>query len=522
MHVDDGERTDTSVNADPTGLKQFVTESRMCAVRFQCMWIFSAGLLVSGCAVKLDPMTTQSTTAFGNERLLRSTAHQEPITGSIDLYEAMARALKYNLDTKVEIMKAALKTRELDLTSYTALPKLVASSGFAGRNEADASTAATRDDSVQTADMTFSWNILDFGLSYVRAQQAANEVLIQEEMKRKIVNKVIEDVRTAYWRAVSYQRLTTRMRALENRVARALKDTRALSSGGESSPLVALTYERELIQVKREVELLEGELKVAKSQLAALINVAPDTEFVLSVPNRRSTKLNLPGGVSELYKMAVANRPEMHEVALQLKINEKEVDAALLDLLPNFNLYAGANYDSNEFIATNDWISWGSKVSWNLMKFAAMPAVTKKIEAQDAALDARSLSVAMAVMTQVHISRARYLHLQKSYGTAAALSNVSQRILTQVKAETSAQRTSEQILIREEMNALLADAKLDMAYADLQNAYANVYASLGLDPFPSTLTTSESVSVMSSQLRQMWIDRSQDAKDAGVKTASVK
>lgn len=91
----------------------------------------------------------------------------------------------------------------------------------------------------------------------------------------------------------------------------------------------------------------------------------------------------------------------------------------------------------------------------------------------------------MAVMTQVHISRARYAHLKNSYSTAAALSNVSRRILTQVRTETDAQKTSEQMLIREEMNALLADAKPDMAYADLQNAYANIYALLGIDPFPA-------------------------------------
>ena len=95
------------------------------------------------------------------------------------------------------------------------------------------------------------------------------------------------------------------------------------------------------------------------------------------------------------------------------------------------------------------------------------------------------LSVAMAVMTQVNISRVRHAHLQKSYSTASSLSNVQHRILRQVRAETQADKTSQQLLIREEMNTLLSDAKADMAYADLQNAYANVYASLGINPVPA-------------------------------------
>ena len=42
---------------------------------------------------------------------------------------------------------------------------------------------------------------------------------------------------------------------------------------------------------------------------------------------------------------------------------------------------------------------------------------------------------------------------------------------------------SEQTLIREEMNTLVAEVKYDIAYAGLQNAFGNVYASMGLDPF---------------------------------------
>ena len=483
------------------------------------VWTIPAVLLATSCTVKTEPFSPEANATFANEKLLRTTANQEPIVGSIDLYQAMARALKYNLDTKVEIMQAGLKLREADLVTYSALPKLVSGAGYAGRNEPDASTPSTRDDSIYTADLTFSWNILDFGLSYVRAKQAADQALIQEEMKRRIVNKVIEDVRTAYWRAVSYQRLVGRMRALEGRVARALRDTRGLSSGGESSPLVALTYERELIEVKREVEMLEGELKVAKSQLAALMNVTPGTNFTMIVPKRTSAKLNVPDNMPEMFRIAVENRPEMREVAYRTRINEKEINAALLDILPGFNLYAGTNYDSNEFIATNDWLSWGAKVSFNLMKVAALPAVEKKIDAEKQVLDARALSVSMAIMTQVHISRTRYAHLKKSYGTAAALSNVSHRILKQVRSETEAQKTSEQILIREEMNALLADAKLDMAYADLQNAYANIYASLGVDPFPAGLTTKASVEQIAGQLRTLW---TADGGPARIELAAAK
>ena len=317
----------------------------------------AAGLLLAGCTVTPEPMTGGEHSQFGARKLAQATANQETISGPVTLYEAIARTLNYNLDTRVEIMEAALRTRELDLVHYSMLPNLVAASGYAGRNEGDPSTATTRDPDVFTSDLTFAWNILDFGLSYVRAKQAADEVLVQQEMKRKIVNRAIEDVRTAYWRAASYERLVTRMRSLEGQVAKALRESRQLSTGGETSPLLALTYERELIEIKREIETLEGELISAKSQLAALMNVTPNSKFTLRPPKATVAKLGLPSNPHELFAIAVANRPEMREVAYKLRINDKEMDAELLRLLPNFNIYAGANYDSNEFIASNDWIN---------------------------------------------------------------------------------------------------------------------------------------------------------------------
>ena len=64
-------------------------------------------------------------------------------------------------------------------------------------------------------------------------------------------------MRTAYWRAVSATRLRSRLASLEGRVHRALKDTRALVSKGDSSPLTALTYERELVEIQREIRKLD-------------------------------------------------------------------------------------------------------------------------------------------------------------------------------------------------------------------------------------------------------------------------
>lgn len=469
--------------------------------------LVTTALLLTGCVTSTKEFSATELQLVAGTIAQEAVADQTPVTAKIDLYEAMARAIKYNLDTKVESMEEALRISELDLRNYDVLPKLVASSGYTARGSVDGASTATRDRSYNDADLTFSWNILDFGLSYVRAKQAGDKVWIQREIKRKIVNRSTEDVRTAYWRAVTYDRLSGRMRTLSAKVKTALGETRSLAANGNTSPIAALSYERELLQIQRELEILLGQLQVAKSQLAALMNLLPNEQYNLVVPDRKPMNLGVSSDYKKLYMTALEIRPEMRQLAYELRINDRELDAQLLQLLPGLQLYAGTNFDSNSFLQESNWIGWGAKASWNMLRLFSIPSTKRTIEAQEDLLHARSMSVAMAIMTQVHVSRVRFLHAKREHGTATELAIVQRKLLSQVKAEQLAERTSTQVLLREEMNSIVTESKLDMVYADLQNAYANLYASLGVDPFPKGMSSTDELADMAAKLRTMWTAR---------------
>ena len=155
-------------------------------------------LLMTGCIVNPVPLTDSERSHVGAERLHAVTAGQEPVTGPIDLYQAIARGLLYNLDHRVEEMQTALRVSELTLANYQLLPGVVANSGYVARNNELGSSSlnlvtgqpnfgasTSQDRHLRTADLAFSWNILDFGLSYVRARQAADKALIAEEIDRR-------------------------------------------------------------------------------------------------------------------------------------------------------------------------------------------------------------------------------------------------------------------------------------------------------------------------------------------------
>ena len=444
----------------------------------------------------------------------------------------MARALKYNLDKKVELKEKALRMKSLDLASYKLLPDFVSNSGYVARSNysggnsqvlggtknkwfqnssslgaknVNSNTSSNRD--VFTQDITLSWHILDFGLSYVRAKQTADEVLIAEQVKRKVVNSTIEAVRSAYWRAVSSQRLIRKLRWLEGKVRRALGETRTLYKLKQTSPITALTYERELVGIKREIQKLEGSLTNARFQLAALMNIPPNTKYKLVQPSRslRNLRINVPA--RSMVSVAMRNRPEIIELLYKTRISEKETTAALLELLPGIQLYAGANFDSNSFLYNNNWLSMGAKASWNLMRLFQYPARKSVIQGKQELLDAQALSLTMAIMLEVHVSRARYLHARREFRTASEYLNVQRRLLRQIRSEAAANRVSQQTRLREEMNTLVAEAKRDIAYATVQNTYANVFASLGLDPHWSSFDETASVKSLANSLRRLWIER---------------
>ena len=464
---------------------------------------------LASCAVQPKPLTTGSVANFASDKLARVDANQEPISGKITLYEAMARAIKYNLDFKVELYNEVLARRSLDTAGLDALPKLVSKAGYIDRNNDSGSVSSTlfSDRNKYQGDISLSWNILDLGLSYVRAKQASDEVLVAEERRRKIINRVIEDVRTAYWRAVSADRLVAGLRRLESRVSKAFTNAKALEVEGDLSPLTALTYQRELVEIQKRIQTLDNDLSVAKMQLAALMNVRPGTYYQLAQPKRRLSRLNINMSADEMTLAALENRPEIRDIQYKLRINEQEVKKAFLKLLPSANIFVDGNYNSDSFLLNTSWVGWGSKATWNLIQLFKYPAEREKIRAKEDLLDQRALAISMAIITQVHVSRARYFHARKLFVTSARHLNIQKGILKQIRESAAAEQASEQTLIREEMNTLASRVNFDIAYASLQNAYANIFSSMGLDPYGAGLSGNESVSELTAGLRSLWVER---------------
>jgi len=252
---------------------------------------------------------------------------------------------------------------------------------------------------------------------------------------------------------------------------------------------------------------MHRELRLAKIQLAALMNLDPAEDYALVIPDRAVSSILFQMDPDEMVQNALWKRPEMREVSYRRRINKEETQIEMLKVFPNLRLFFGGNYDTNSFLFNNDWTAWGAHASWNLINVFNYGDRMDAVETQDRLLEKRALALSMAIMTQVYVSRARYDHFQRELDTAAQYHGIQSRILDQIRAGARAGRVSKQTLIREEMNTLVAQARYDIAYADLQNAFANIYASMGLDPFAADLRGDENVGDMAVSLKALWESR---------------
>lgn len=455
-----------------------------------------APLVLTACIVQSEPLTPAELASAAVSNQAPMAEEQEPVGNSIELAEAMARAVAYNLDRRVQQAEAVLKSRELASANLALLPGLVANAGYNGRNVVDASrstsittgrqsleTSTSQDRDINTADVALSWNLLDFGLSYVRAQQAADAALVSTELRRRVLVRLVEDVRSAYWRALASERLARNLVSLEGRARDALKQSREQVGKGLSLQ-AALGFQKEIYEVQDRLQTVEAEVLTAKAQLAALMNLPPGTPFRLVRPHRSVGTNRLPSS-PEMLRIALENQPDMRQALYEARMTKLDARAALLETLPGIGVVLGSNMTSNSYTLHQEWLRWGAQATWNVMKVFSLPVRLSTAEARGDLTQMKVKALAASIALQVVVSRQRYELAQRRLRTAADYRDIEEEILRQLLASATAARTGDQEIVREQMFQLLAQARYDVAVADVEAAWAAVQTTMGRDPFPA-------------------------------------
>jgi outer membrane protein TolC len=440
-------------------------------------------------------------------------AVQESIGHPLTLEEAFARALAYNLDQRVKMMEEAVAQNDLDLSRFDLLPKVIANAGYTSRSNVEASSSrsvltgqqslepsTSTDRYRRTADLSLSWNLLDFGVSYYNARQTADRRLIAKEQRRKAIQSLFQDVRRAFWRAASAQRLRGEVRNSIRAAERALESSRKLESEALRSPIDALRYQRALLDLLRQLESVQQQLDVSKTELAALINFPPGQNYTIAAPgNLQVKRLRMP--IRQMEEVALLRNPDLRESSYQVRITADEGRKALLRLLPGVSLNYGPNYDSNSFLVNNHWTSFAARMSGNLVSLLTLPDQMQRARNAEELAAMRRQALSIAVLAKVHIAYQQYLSAANEYRWSDQMARVDRRLYQQVLNRVSTDSQSELERVSAQASSVNSDLRRYQSYAEAQAALGRLYATLGLDPVPMELRSVD-IPELSSAIRK--------------------
>ena len=477
--------------------------------------LFICPVVTAACSIQPSSAGKAELSAFVSDKVARVGASQEPLDQPIDLQQAIARVLKYNLDRKVEGLNLALANKELHVATERSFPSLVAGSAYA-RRDADYALSSrstitgqqslepsiSQERSGLAADLSISWSILDFGLSYVRAQQAADAALIAAEMRRKTTVRLVGEVRNLYWRAVAHQRMTKALRRVRLLIEKAVPKGRPLIH----EDLPELEVRRAYLESLRDIRVVVDQLAVSKIQLANLLDAPPGTDLQLVEISHALPKLDELASRSKMIDVALHGRPEIKDILYRGRINVQEVNAALLELLPGLQLQVGENFDNNPFLSHHSWAGLSTRVGWNLVKLAQYPSRRDSIRLQGDVLDQKAVAMAAAVILQVDVGRIKLKHAVAHVRSADELLSLQKTILTKTRDRAGVGENAQPAIIQEEIRLLWASIRSDLSYAQLQSSVAALNAAMGVDSgdanFQDPLTPDKLASIFKSKSKQ--------------------
>ncbi|MBF0422880.1 MAG: TolC family protein [Magnetococcales bacterium] len=457
-------------------------------VRSLAVWVSFLGLM--GCSVTPDVLSFKDILSVLERDAASSPQEQIPVTAPLSLFEAVARAWKYNLDYRVRLLEKTVAETEVDLASHDQLPRLAANAGFDNRSRLD--MPGPQDLNQRSADLNMTWNVLDFGVSYFQAKQASDRLLIADENRRKLAHSQFQEVQTAFWRAVSAQQLHSRIEPVLADARRALVVANQVEQERLRPQLEMMRFQRELLDIVQQLETMREELASARDNLALLINIAPGTRLKLRMPDQDGMQLvPIRATLAEMEQLALRNRPELRVEIYQSRISAADTRKALLRLLPGLELTVSSHYDSNSFATNASWQNAGLQVAGNLLKLATFPTARHLAENQETLNQTRRLALQMAVISQVHVSYRKYLDASRKFADFSKISDVDRRIAENIALDAVENSQNRLDRIRAATRAIMSELQRNKAFADAQNALGMIFVSLGVDLLPKGQQTDD-------------------------------
>ena len=224
------------------------------------------------------------------------------ITKPIDMYMAMALALKYNYTRRLVSYRENLIKSNI---SPNSLPMVSEKLGYEN----------TTNSLAVPADLKVSWNVLDVSGLYYQNSLGNSEV-IAEEQNRKIINNIMLEARSLYWKALAAQRLIPVIDDMNEYLVHILDEInvhiKEAERFGESPSTDTLLKKRKYLENIKQLAELKRNFDTAQAEFSGFLGLHPSAEIKLAGSEYGNFAIpSLRARMKQLEWLALTNRPEL-------------------------------------------------------------------------------------------------------------------------------------------------------------------------------------------------------------------
>jgi len=426
-------------------------------------------------------------------KLIKS--RQFPENVQLSLPFCINLALKNNLDLRVYELKEAVSREQRTAAALGMLPDLTITNDIAIRNNEPGASSYSLLTGVESVEPSQSsqkfenrvkvellFSIIDFGLAYYNAVQAADKTLIAIEQKRRATQNLILDVSRAYFKVAAAQYAmehTEKMLKLSDSTEKLLAEM----VKNKKLPLEKIVIEKKTFLVLKK-SLMEYRRSYENSciQLSSLMGYHPKNGITVDTTQMGKLIVLKVPDVELLDEISLIERPELYQLDIQLHITAVAARKKIIEMFPNVGLFTDFTNSTNKYLYNQTWFELGARAAYRLMRVPQLIGEYVALESAGEQLEAQTLALSVGVLSQVRIAHANLTEVRQRYDIAEQLFE-TYKLHEAIKEERSSTAGALSVieLNRMKMETAQKDIERTQALGNYYLAYFRLLNSIGLE-----------------------------------------
>jgi outer membrane protein TolC len=419
------------------------------------------------------------------------------LSRSIDiLYHEQEYEIQKEIATKAKLTQLPSLTASFDSSMRSPPMRSTASSFAADGKTPIEKTSVEYSQSTPKENQQFSlgaaWNVLDFGLTYLRTRQEQNQLLILRQRQLRLRQNLILNVTEYYWKASVFKYALQKSTETLAKTKELQKAINKQIQAKTISEVVGLQIEDQILQMQAHAHHFKVEYEKNLTVLISHLQLPPGTDLnIKGFDKFPELKGRLDIDVANLEEQALLNRPELFEQDIKQVIDIDETKQSLLRMFPNVSLFADLNYSKNKYLLHHAWLDLGAKTAWNLL---SLPQQLHNFRSnklgEDLTKQAR-LSLSMGVLSQLRLAYLLYDEAISTFEITQRLFQVKQRRLAAAQKSFAEGQTYEMEIIELQAETLFAEINSLNNFAEAQIGLEKIANTVGIPMLFSDINVSK-------------------------------